>query len=345
MFSLIFIICGAGRSLVRTTGDLALENLALRHQICVLRRALGDRPARFGNWDRALWMVLARRWTGWRSALAIVQPATVIRWHRDGFKRFWCRKCRVGRRGGRPALDPKLVELIQKMSRSNVTWGAPRIRNELAKLGIEVALSSVAKYMVRQRKPPSPTWRAFLDNHVKDLVAVDFFTVPTATFSVLFGFLVLAHDRRRVLHFNVTASPTMEWAARQMVQAFPEETAPRFLVRDRDRIYGDRFRGMLEILGVEKVVTAARSPWQNAYAERLIGSLRRECLDHVVVLGELHLLRILAEYFAYYNRTRCHLSLGGDAPEPRPAQGPERGRVVELPEVGGLHHRYERPAA
>ena len=343
MFSLIFIICGAGRSLVRTTGDLALENLALRHQICVLRRALGERSVRFGNWDRALWMVLARRWAGWRSALAIVQPATVIRWHREGFKRFWRRKSGVGRCGGRPALDRELVELIQRMSRANVTWGAPRIRNELAKLGIEVALSSVAKYMVRERKPPSSTWRAFLDNHVKDLVAIDFFTVPTATFGVLFGFLVLAHDRRRVLHFNVTSNPTAEWTARQLVQAFPEETAPRYLVRDRDRTYGDRFRGTAKMLGVEEVVTAARSPWQNAYAERLIGSLRRECLDHVVVLGEMHLLRILASYIEYYNRTRCHLALAGDAPEPRPTQGAV-GRVLELPEVGGLHHRYERAA-
>jgi putative transposase len=181
--------------------------------------------------------------------------------------------------------------------------------------------------MVRGRKLPSPSWRAFLDNHVKDLVAIDFFTVPTATFGVLFGFMVLAHDRRRVLHFNVTANPTAEWTARQVVQAFPEETVPRYLVRDRDRIYGGRFRRMLEILRVEEVVTAARSPWQNAYAERLIGSLRRECLDHVVILGEIHLLRILAGYFEYYNRARCHLSLAGDAPELRPAQGPELGRL------------------
>jgi len=242
-------------------------------------------------------------------------------------------------------LDRELVGLIRKMSRANVTWGAPRTRNELAKLGIEVAVSTAARYMVKQRKPSSPSWRAFLDNHVKDLVAIDFFTVPTATFGVLFGFLVIAHDWRRVLHFNVTANPSAQWTARQLVQAFPEERAPRFLVRDRDGIYGDRVRRTLEVLGIEEVVTAARSPWQNAFAERLIGSLRRECLDHIVILGELHLLRILAGYFEYYNRARCHLSLAGDAPEPRPKQGPEVGRVIELPEVGGLHHRYERAAA
>jgi transposase InsO family protein len=231
------------------------------------------------------------------------------------------------------------------MSQANVTWGAPRIRNELAKLGIEVAVSTVAKHMPRRRRPPSPTWRAFLENHLKDLVAIDCFVVPTATFGVLFGLVVLAHDRRRVVHFNATAHPTAEWTARQVIEAFPEETAPRFLVRDRDRIYGERFRRMVKLLGFEEVVTAARSPWQNPYAERLIGSLRRDCLDHVVVLDEVHLRKMLAKYFAYYNATRCHLSLAGDAPEPRAAHRPELGEVVEFPEVGGLHHRYERTAA
>lgn len=216
-------------------------------------------------------------------------------------------------------MDRELVGLIREMSRSNVTWGAPRIRNELAKLGIEVAVSTVARYMVKQRKPSSPSWRAFLDNHVKDLVAIDFVTLPTATFRVLFGFLVLAHDRRRVLHFNATANPSAEWTARQLVQAFPGEGAPRFLVRDRDGIYGDRIRRTLEVLGVDEVVTAARSPWQDAFAESLIGSLRRECLDHIVIPREFHLLRILDAYFKYYNRARCHLSLAGDAPESRSA--------------------------
>ncbi len=342
--SLLWALLGTMRSLFRTRRELALENLALRQQVAVLMRTPGSRHLRLGVWDRAFWVILSQGWASWSDALAIVEPATVIRWHREGFRRFWRRKSRRGRLG-RPGLDREVVRLVRTMAQANVTWGAPRIRNELAKLGIEVATSMVAKYMPRRRKPPSQTWRAFLENHLKDLVALDFFVVPTATFGVLFGLVVLAHHRRRVVHFNATAHPTAEWTARQLIQAFPEETAPRFLVRDRDKIYGERFRRAIEVLGIEEVVTAARSPWQNPYAERLIGSLRRDCLDHVIVLDEAHLRRILAKYFAYYNGTRCHLSLAGDAPEPRGVQGPELGEVVEFPEVGGLHHRYERAAA
>ncbi len=331
------------RSLFRTRRELALENLALRQQVAVLIRTTGGRRLRLGAWDRVFWVILSQGWARWKNTLAIVEPATVIRWHREGFRRFWRRKSRPGRMG-RPGLDREVVNLIRKMAQANVTWGAPRIRNELAKLGIEVATSTVAKYMPRRRKPPSQTWRAFLENHLEGQVAIDFFVVPTATFGVLFGLVVLAHHRRRKTHFNVTAHPTAEWTARQVIEAFPEETAPRFLLRDRDKIYGDRFRRALEVLGIEEVVTAARSPWQNPYAERLIGSLRRECLDHVIVLDEGHLRRILARYFAYYNETRCHLSLAGDAPKLRDVQGPELGNVVEFPEAGGLHHRYERAA-
>ena len=345
MWVLLRAMFGSLRSSFKTQHELALENLALRHQIGVLTRAVGSRRLRLGSWDRQFWVALSRSWAAWRDALAIVEPATVVRWHRQGFKRFWVRKSRSGRGSGRPGLDRMTVNLIRRMARANVTWGAPRIRNELAKLGIELAVSTVAKYMPRRRKPASPTWRAFLDNHLKDLVGLDFFVVPTATFRVLFGLIVLAHDRRRVLYFNVTANPTAEWTARQLVQAFPEDTAPRFLVRDRDSIYGERVRETVEMLGIEEVVTAARSPWQNPYSERLIGSLRRECLDQMVVLDETHLLRVLTRYFDYYHRSRCHLSLAGDAPQPRAVHGPERGGVVELPEVGGLHHRYERAAA
>jgi len=344
VFARIWSLLGTIKSTFNTRRELALENLALRHQVGVLTRTAGDRRPRLGWWDRVLWVFLCHHWKAWRGALAIVQPTTVIRWHRETFRHFWTRKSRV-RCYGRPAVDREVVSLIRKMSTSNVTWGAPRIRNELSKLGIKIAVSTVSRYMIRSLKPSSPTWRAFLENHVKDLVAFDFFAVPTATFGVLFGFLVLAHDRRRVLHFNVTSNPTAEWTARQVVQAFPDDTAPRFALRDRDRVYGEVFHRKMVILGVEEVVIAARSPWQNPYVERLIGSLRRECLDYVIVFDELHLLRVLDRYFKYYHRSRCQLSLAGDSPQPRLVQGPELGSVVELPEVGGLHHRYERAAA
>jgi len=207
--------------------------------------------------------------------------------------------------------------LIRRMSTSNSTWGAPRIRNELAKIGINVSRSTVAKYMVRHRKPESPNWRTFLNNHLKDLVSLDFFVVPTATFRVLFVLLIFAHNRRRILHFNVTSSPSAEWTAQQVVQAFPGVSIPRYLLRDRDCIYGKYFRRRMKNLGINEVLTAARSPWQNPYVERLIGSIRRECLDHIIVLHEQHLCRILRCYFQYYHRSRCHLSLEGDAPVPR----------------------------
>jgi putative transposase len=231
------------------------------------------------------------------------------------------------------------------MSLANPLWGAPRIHGELLKLGIDVAQATVAKYMARQHKPPSQTWRAFLRNHVEQLVSTDFFVVPTASFRVLFVFVVLVHHRRRVIHFNVTAHPASEWAAQQIAEAFPWDTAPRYLLHDRDSIYGGPFRQRVRGMGVREVLTAPQSPWQNPYAERLIGSVRRECLDHIVVFSESSLRRTLKSYFDYYHGARTHLSLEKDAPETRPVQPPELGSVVERPEVGGLHHRYERRAA
>jgi transposase InsO family protein len=231
------------------------------------------------------------------------------------------------------------------MWRANPTWGSPRIMGELRKLGIDVAKSTVEKYRPRPHKPPSPTWRAFLNNHVNDLVACDFFTVPTVTFKVLFVFMIMVHARRRILHFNITEHPTAQWTAQQVVEAFPWNEAPRYLLRDRDSIYGAAFRQRVRHMAIEEIVIAPKSPWQNPYVERLIGSIRRECLDHVVVFHERHLTRILARYFAYYHRWRTHLSLGMDCPEPRPVHGPTRGKVITVAEVGGLHHHYERVAA
>jgi putative transposase len=231
------------------------------------------------------------------------------------------------------------------MSKANPLWGAPRIHGELQKLGVEISQASVSKYVVRHRRPPSQTWRTFLTNHVQTLVSVDFFTVPTVTFKVLFVFVILAHHRRRVVHFNVTDAPTAQWTGQQLVEAFPWERAPRYLLRDRDGVYGVEFSNRVRDMGIHEVKTAARSPWQNPYVERLIGTLRRECLDHVVVLNETHLRRLLSGYLIYYHGARTHLSLEKDAPEPRPVEHLDDGRIVETPMVGGLHHRYTRQAA
>jgi transposase InsO family protein len=231
------------------------------------------------------------------------------------------------------------------MCRANPLWRAPRVHGELAKLGISISQAAVSKYMICRPKPPSQTWRSFLDNHVEDLVSIDFFMLPTATFRILFVFIILRHDRRRIVHFNVTEHPSAEWTAQQIVDAFPWDTAPRYMLRDRDGIYGPYFKRRVAGLDIEQVPTAPRSPWQSPYVERVIGSIRRECLDHVIVLDERHLRRVLREYVDYYHSCRTHLSLEKDAPEQRPVQWPSMGRVTAIPKVGGLHHYYSRLAA
>jgi transposase InsO family protein len=272
----------------------------------------------------------------------IVKPETVIRWHREGFRFHWRWKSR--KKPGRPRTDAEIRALIRRMARENPLWGAPRIQSDLALLGLTVAESTVAKYMGRRRKPPSQTWRTFLDNHVPDIVALAFFVVATVSFRLLYCFIVLRHDRRRVVHFNVTPRPTARWTSQQIVEAFPFDEAPRFLIRDRDSIYGVDFRAHIKALGIEEVIIAYRSPWQSSYVERLIGSIRRACLDHVIVFNQAHLLRILTDYFAYYHEARSHLSLDRNAPIPRQVEPPRQGRVIAIPHVGGLHHRYTRAA-
>ena len=326
----------------KSRAALHLENLALRHQLGVLQRSV-KRP-RLTSPDRLLWAWLCEIWTDWRSALVIVKPHTVIAWHRKGFRLFWTWKIRRGK-PGRPTVPKHVRELIRRLSRENPLWGAPRIHGELLKLGIDVGETSVGKYMVRRRKPPSQTWRTFLDNHVGRLVSVDFFTVPTVRFQILYVFLVLAHDRRRILHFGVTAHPTAEWTAQQLRDAFPWDSAPAYLLRDRDRIFGREFTKQVKDMGIQQVLSAPRSPWQRAYVERVIGTIRRECLDHVIVFNEASLHRHLKSFVAYYHESRTHLSLAKDTPESRTVQRPEVGRIVAIPQVGGLHHRYERRAA
>ena len=329
-------------STFRTRAALQAEIVALRHQIAVLQQS-APRRLRLKPSDRLLWILLSQFWPGWRRRLRIVQPDTVVRWHRRAFARYWTWKSR--RRPGRPAVAAAIRGLIQRMSQANVLWGAPRIHGELLKLGINVAPSTVGKYLRRNRRPPSQTWRPFLKNHMKQMASMDFFTVPTALFRVLFVFVVLSHDRRRVVHFNVTEHPTEEWTAQQIREAFPWDEAPGYLIRDRDAIFGKEVIAVAKGMGIQEVVTAARSPWQNPYVERLIGSIRRECLDHVIVWNKRSLQQTLRSYFHYYARSRTHLSLAKDAPETRAVDKPENGPIVEIPEVGGLHHRYERHAA
>ena len=327
--------------LLRSHTGLLAENMALRHQLSVLQRTA--RRPRLKARDRIFWVWLSRIWTDWRSALVIVKPETVITWHRQGFKLYWRWKSRAGK-PGRPRVDPEIRELIRRMSRENPLWGAPRIVDELALLGVHVAKSTVEKYMIKDGRPRSHTWRTFIDNHIKDIAAVDFFTVPTVTFRILYCFVVLRLDRRCVVHFNVTTNPTAQWTAQQLVEAFPFNQAPRFLIRDRDGTYGHVVRERLRGMGIAEVLTAPRSPWQNGYAERLIGSIRRECLDHLIVLSERHLLRILGEYFEYYHRSRPHQSLDGNSPDPRDVESSDGRRVVGTAVLGGLHHTYRRAA-
>jgi putative transposase len=256
MLFIVPLLTATVASLFRSRAALQLEILALRHQICVLQRGAKKRP-RLTSVDRFLWVILSRVWGDWRSALAMVKPETVIGWHRKGFRLFWTWKVRRGK-PGRPAVSREVRDLIRRISRENPLWGAPHIHGELLKLGIEIGETSVAKYMFRPRKPPAQTWHTFLNNHLKTLVSVDFFTVPTIRFQVLYVFLVLAHERRRVVHFNVTAHPTAEWTAQQLREAFPFDRIPRYLLRDRDKIFGDDFRQQVRDMEIREVLSAPR---------------------------------------------------------------------------------------
>lgn len=341
MTSVLLSLLLTVRGLPRSRAALHLEVLALRHQVQVLQRS---RPRRLTlrTADRWLWVWLSRVWTAWRTALVIVKPETVVGWHRRGVRLVWTWKSR--RRTGRPPVSADVRALIRTMSQTNPLWGAPRIHGELVKLGIAVCQATVARYIVRHPRPPSQTWRTFLANHIGQLMAADFFVVPTATGRLLFVLVILAHERRRIVHVAVTDHPTATWTGQQLREAFPWEQAPRFLIRDRDHAF-DAWPDTAKAMGIEDVRTAARSPWQNAYIERFIGSVRRECLDHVIVVSATGLRRLMFLYCRYYERSRTHLSLDKDAPIPRPIAPPNEGRVVAIPQVGGLHHRYERRAA
>jgi len=337
MIGLLCFVVAALASPFKSKIRLEAENAALRHQLVVLRRKLKGR-ARLTNNDRWFFVQLYRWFPSILPALMIIRPDTLVRWHRAGFRRYW--RWRSRSPGGRPPVEAELRALIRQMSRENLLWGAPRIHGELLKLGFEVAQSSVAKYMVKRRGPPSQGWRTFLRNHAPDIAAMDLFVVPTVGFDRLYAFVIVRLDRRNLVWINVTANPTAEWVARQITEAFPWDGAPAYMIRDRDRIYGTVVTRRLRAMGIRDKPIAPASPWQNGFAERLIGSIRRECLDHVIVLGEAHLRRILKNYAAYYNGVRTHRSLQKDAPVSRPVQ--RSGAIISHAILGGLHHQYVR---
>jgi transposase InsO family protein len=337
MFDLCKLIVGTVIDLLRSRATLEAEILMLRQQINVLRRANPER-LRFASIDRLILGGICRLFPKMYDTLAIVRPDTVIRWHRAGFRLYWRRRSR--RRCGRPTVSLEIRRLIREMSIVNPLWGAPRIHGELLKLGIDVGQTSVAKYMARRRGPPSQGWKTFLRNHADGIAAMDLFVVPTISFRLLYGLLIMGHGRRQILWFGVTAHPTAEWIANQLTEACGWEQIPRYLIRDRDGAYGEIFLRRVRSIGIRDRPTSPRSPWQNACAERLIGSIRRECIDHVVVFGERHLRHVLLSYMNYYNGTRTHLSLHKDAPISRAAE--TVGRILCRPILGGLHHQYAR---
>jgi len=321
--------------------DLVIENLALRQQLAVLQRK-HPRP-RIRVADRVFWLALRRWWPRWKDTLAIVQPATVLRWHREGFGRYWRWK---SRRRGRPSTDAEIRSLVRRMAAENPTWGAPRIHGEILMLGLDVSERTVSRLMPRRRivdPDARQRWRTLLRNHREGIAAIDFFTVPTVTFRVLYVFFVIHHARRVLVHFAVTERPTAAWITQQLREAFPYDHAPRYLILDRDGKYGHEVPAAIRRMSIRPKQITARSPWQNGVAERFVSTARRDFLDHVIVLNRMHLRRLLARFASYYHDDRTHLSLAKQTPArrtvaTRPTSG---GAVVAHPRLGGLHHRYD----
>ena len=335
MFARCWFVLSVLASPFKSKSRLEAENAALRHQLIVLRRKVPSR-VRLTNNDRWFFIQLYRWFPSILQLVTVVQPETLVRWLRAGFRLYW--RWKSGLRGGWPQIETDLHALIRQMSMENPLWGAPRIHGELLKLGYEVAQSTVAKFMVKRRRPPSQGWRTFLRNHAPDIAAMDLFVVPTIGFDLLYVFVIVRLGRRELVWINVTANPTAEWIARQLTEAFPWDEPPGYLIRDRDCIYGTIATSRIRAMGIRDKPIAPASPWQNGFAERLIGSIRRECLDHFIVLGEAHPRRILRAYAIYYNDIRMHRSLDKDVPISRPVQ--RTGSISSRKVLGGLHHHY-----
>ena len=331
---------------VRSHRDLLLENLALRQQLAVLKQR--HPQPRFAASDKLFWGTLRRFWPGWKKAIILVQPETVVRWHRAGFKLYWTWLSRHRNQVGRKCVSRELRELIFRMVTENPTWGAPRIHGELKMLGFEISERTVLRWMRKAPRSPEPArrWAAFLSNHREAIAAMDFFTVPTLTFGVLYCFFVVAHDRRRILHCNVTRNPSSSWVIQQLREAFPYDSAPRYLIFDHGTQFNEEVIDTMKMFGIKPKWTNFRSPWQNGVAERWVGNCRRDLLDHVIVLNERHLKCLMNEYIHYYHDDRTHLALAKGTPSGRKAASKSGvgGRVIAMPRLGGLHHRYDLAA-
>jgi putative transposase len=330
----------------RSRRDLLLENLALRQQLGLLRQR--HPRLQLAAPDKFFWVMLRRLWPGWKRALILVQPETVARWHRAGFRLYWTWISRRRARVGRKCVSRELRELIFRMVAENGTWGAPRIHGELKMLGFDISERTVLRWMRRAPRKPEPAkrWTVFLNNHREAIAAMDFFTVPTLTFSVLYCFFVIAHDRRRILHFNVTRHPSSLWVIQQLREAFPYDSAPHSLIFDRGANFNEEVTDTVRSFGIQPKRTSFRSPWQNGVTERWVGSCRRDLMDHVIVVNERHLRRLMNEYIRYYHEDRTHLGLDKQTPAGRQAATTSNARcgVVSTPRLGGLHHRYDLAA-
>jgi putative transposase len=337
----ILSFVAALRSFLQSRSDTAIEILALRQQVAVLKRKR-PRPT-LNRLDRFFWTTLRRCWPRWADVLIIVKPETVVGWHRAGFRLYW--RWRSRSRGGRPKISGEIRELIQRLAEENPDWGAPKIHGEIQKLGLAVSERTVARYMrcIRRRGDPGKRWLTFLRNHREVTVALDFFTVPTVTFKLLYCFFIIEHQRRKILHFNVTPHPSAEWVVQQLREAFAEAGPYRYVILDRDQKFDDSVITFLQATGLTAKRTSVQAPWQNGTAERWVGSCRREMLDRIIALNERHLLRLLHDYVRYYHQDRVHDSLGKDTPNKRPVEPKPTASatVISLPRVGGLHHRYE----
>jgi len=343
MMDTLGLLLGTIRRLFQTRRSLLVENLLLRQQLVALNQR---RPKpRLAMFDKLFWVLAQRLSSGWKQALIVVSPETVVRWHRAGFALYWRTISKARRVVGRKRISKEVCDLIFRMVAENPTWGAPRIHGELLMLGFDVSERTISRWMKRAPRDPelAKRWLAFLRNHREAIAAMDFFTVPTITFGVLYCFFVIEHDRRRILHFNVTKHPASLWVVQQLREAFPFESSPRFLIFDRDSKYGAEVPAAVRSLNIRAVRTSFESPWQNGVAERWVESCRRDLLDHVIPVNERHLKRLLSDYVRYYHEDRTHLGLGKGTPGGR-THSLTSGRIYSQERIGGLHHRYDRAA-